>query len=157
MEEQVPLIDDKIATNRFAQYYFTAISNVFSRKISSYVRQAHGIGLSEWRIISNLAHEPDITAAQVSQKNVMDKGLVSREFKSLLSKGLIEVMEKETGGRNNRARLTQKGIGIHNAIRPFVIEQYSLLMAGVSPEEEDALFNTLNKLMTNLEKISEGV
>ena len=141
---------ETIRSDRFAQYYFTTISNLFSRKVSSYVRQNFGIGLVEWRIISNLAREPDISAARISQNNVMDKGLVSRGFKSLQEKGLIELLDKGENGRNVPARLTAAGIEAHRGIYPFVQQQYAQLMDGLSEDEIDQLFETLKKLADNL-------
>lgn len=153
MDKATNLDGAKIYLDRFAQYYFAAISNTFSRTVSSFVRQSYGIGLSEWRVLSNIAQEPNLTAAQISQNNVMDKGLISRSLKSLQAKGLIEVLEHEPGGRNNPARLTDSGIAMHAEIAPFVQAQYSLLMTGISEEEEEALFKILNKLMANLKHL----
>lgn len=149
---QLSVEHDHIRSDRFAQYYFTAISNLFSRKVSSYLRDNFQIGLGEWRILSNLAREPNIPASKISQKNVMDKGQVSRGIKSLQGKGLIEVVEKGNKSRNNPARLTKKGLDIHRAILPFVEARYDDLMDGLSEDEVDQLFTTLKKLLQNIEK-----
>ena len=140
-----------INSDRFAQYYFTAISNLFSRKVSSYVRANYQIGLGEWRILANLAREPDIPASKISQNNVMDKGQVSRAMKSLQTKGLVEVIEKGDKSRNNPARLTKKGVATHRAILPFIEARYDEMMDGLTEDEVEQLFEILQKLLRNIE------
>ncbi len=134
-----------------ANYNFTVITNKLARGVSSMLRQQFNIGVVEWRVMVALAWEAPITAKRVSETAIIDKGLISKAFKSLSAKDLISLECLPNNPRSKRAILTKQGFALYDQILPLVLARESALLTGVSPSEITQLFKTLGKIRQNLE------
>ncbi|MEM7346331.1 MAG: MarR family winged helix-turn-helix transcriptional regulator [Chloroflexota bacterium] len=138
---------------QFAPYYLNAIAQKFSRRISQIAREQFGIGLVEWRLLVVLAWDIPITAHNVSDKALVDRALVTKGFRSLQEKGLIDLAPQPTNTRSRLATLTEKGHEIFDQLLPIVLEREAVLLNGVDPNERDQFLETLGKIVKNLDDL----
>ena len=84
---------------RYVPAYLTWIANKLSRGASQHYLSTFDVGIETWRCLVLLATEGAISAQQVSTVVGMDKGSVSRCFKSMQESGLIRTELDGAGGR----------------------------------------------------------
>ena len=77
---------------RYVPAFLTWIANKLSRGASQHYLSVADVGIETWRCLVLLAIEGSISAQQVSKVIGMDKGSVSRCFKSMQAKGLITLI-----------------------------------------------------------------
>lgn len=97
-----------------------------------------------------LAVEGQISAQRVSKVIGMDKGTVSRCFKSMQAAGLISLALDEADGRLRLAALTRKGRDLHDQIIGVALERERALLSVLSEAEHDQLIRLLKRLHENL-------
>lgn len=128
--------------DRYVPFFLTAISNKWSRSASRLYLREFGVGIIDWRVMSMLAVEPDITANRVSQVIGMDKAAVSRSLHALEGRGLV------TGDaeRRRRVRLTPEGRAVHDRIIQVALDRERRLLADLSEPEVELLIGLLRRL-----------
>ena len=139
-----------IDLERYAPAYLTWISNKLSRGASQHYLALFDVGIEVWRCLVLLAIHETVTAQQVSRVIGMDKGSVSRCFKSMQDRGLIRTELDQADGRLRVAVLTPKGRALHDAIREVALERERAFLSVLSRDEIDTLLAMLRRLHENL-------
>ena len=104
-----------------------------------------------------LLHPDGITASELATQSMIDRSLISRELESLKDLGYIEMDgEKTKRSYNAKIRLTEKGKEVAGNIGSIALEIQSLADEGISAEELESFYRTLEKLNKNLLGIAEG-
>ena len=130
--------------------YMTWITNKLSRGASQHYLNTFSVGIETWRCLVLLAIEDSISAQQVSKVMGMDKGSVSRCFKSMQENGLIRTELDDTDGRVRIAVLTPKGRLLHNQIIGMALERERAFLSVLSEQEVELLIGLLHRLHENL-------
>lgn len=133
--------------------YLTWIANKLSGGASQHYLAAFGVGIETWRCLVLLASEPTVSAQQISRLVGMDKGSVSRCFKSMQASKLINLNLSETDGRIRLASLTAKGRRLHDQILGVALERERVLLATLSAREQETLVKLLRRLHENLPEV----
>jgi len=149
---------DQIDSNRrygvdLDQYfpaYFSWIANKLSRGASQNYLKIFGVGIEGWRCMVLLAAEKPISAQHVSRIIGMDKGTVSRCFKSMQIEGLIEIASDGTDARIRLATLTRKGRAMHDEILGLALERERAFLSVLDVNERRVLLQLLRRLHENL-------
>ncbi len=136
---------------RSAGFNFTLVSNKLSRGLTKVLRSRFDIGVIEWRVMVHLAIDAPMIASDISKLGTIDKGLVSKAFKSLEAKELITLRCFPNEKRPRLAELTEAGRNMHDEILPLVLARETAVFTGLSSTEIDQLFETLAKIRKNLE------
>jgi len=139
-----------IDLERYVPAFLTWIANKLSRGASQHYLNVADIGIETWRCLVLLAVEGSISAQQVSKVIGMDKGSVSRCFKSMQSKGLITLGLDAEDGRVRIATLTKQGRKLHDQILGIALERERVLLSVLSAAEQDTLIELLTRLHENL-------
>ena len=102
-------------------------------------------------------HPEGLTAAEIAAVSMVDRSLVSREIAALKKNGYVESEEVENK-RNYNARitLTDKGVELADRITEEAVRVQAEADAGISPEELETFYSTLEKLYTNFASITSG-
>ena len=102
-------------------------------------------------------HPEGLTAAEIAAVSMVDRSLVSREIAALKKNGYVESEETENK-RNYNARitLTDKGVELAERITEEAVRVQAEADAGISPEELETFYSTLEKLYTNFASITSG-
>ncbi|WP_310609601.1 MarR family winged helix-turn-helix transcriptional regulator [Limnohabitans sp.] len=139
-----------IDLERYVPAYFTWIANKLSRGASQHYLSTFGVGIETWRCLVLLALDGSVSAQYVSRVIGMDKGSVSRCFKSMQESGLIRTQLDPNDGRARIAILTAKGRALHDQIRGVALERERAFLSVLEPREVDTLLGLLHRLHENL-------
>lgn len=104
------------------------------------------------------AHPEGLTAAELANKSMISRSLVSREIERLQEEGFIVVHETARGKRksyNSRIMLTPKGHELAAAIQKEAMCIQNLANAGISEEDLIIFYRTLEKFHKNLQNVIE--
>ena len=105
-----------------------------------------------------LSHPEGLTAATLASKSKIDRSLISREVEELRAGGYIEVAiggGEKRKNYNSRIRLTEKGKELAMTITEYAMAAQLAADSGVSEQELQSFYNTLQKLSDNLLQVAE--
>lgn len=136
--------------DRYVPAYLTWIANKLSRGASQHYLALFDVGIEVWRCLVLLAVHGSVTAQQVSRVIGMDKGTVSRCFKSMQERGLIRTELDAADGRVRIAVLTPEGRVLHDQIRDVALERERAFLSVLDPKEVEVLLSLLRRLHENL-------
>jgi len=111
---------DAIRLDEYWPYQVTVLADRISRRTAAIVKREAGLNLSQWRVLAAIAECPGRTAAEVVMMTPMDKGIVSRATKALLSGGYLVREASQQDGRVSHLFLTQAGADLYAALKPSV-------------------------------------
>jgi DNA-binding MarR family transcriptional regulator len=135
---------------RYVPAFLTWIANKLSRGASQHYLSVFDVGIETWRCLVLLAIEGSISAQNVSRIIGMDKGSVSRCFKSMQARGLITLRLDADDGRLRIATLTKKGRALHDQIMGIALERERAFLSVLSDAERETLIGLLKRLHENL-------
>ena len=103
-----------------------------------------------------LLHPEGITASELAAQSMIDRSLISRELEPLKELGYIET-DGDPSKRNYNAKikLTEKGKEVASNLGKIALEVQTLADNGISEEELDSFYKTLEKINKNLLNIAE--
>jgi DNA-binding MarR family transcriptional regulator len=145
-----PLVVD---LEHYVPAFLTWIANKLSRGASQHYLNVADVGIEIWRCLVLLAIEGSISAQQVSKVIGMDKGSVSRCFKSMQTKGLITLGLDAGDGRVRIATLTKQGRQLHDQLLGIALERERALLSVLNVQERETLIALLARLHENLPEV----
>ncbi|MES2530566.1 MAG: MarR family winged helix-turn-helix transcriptional regulator [Pseudomonadota bacterium] len=139
--------------DRYVPAYLTWIANKLSRGASQQYLSTFNVGIETWRCLVLLAVDGEVSAQQVSSVIGMDKGSVSRCFKSMQEGGLIRTKLDASDGRLRIAVLTAKGRQLHDQIMGMALERERAFLSVLDKDEVEVLLGLLRRLHANLPEV----
>ena len=136
--------------DRYVPGLLTLLANKLSRGANALYQSRFGLSVTEWRIISQLAIEPDIPASRICQVVGFDKGPVSRSLAGLEARSLLTSHVDEADARRRMIRLTPRGRALHDRVIAVALERERRLLACLSGPERETLIGLLRILHENL-------
>lgn len=140
---------------RYVPALLTFLANKLATGASLTYRKHFGIGVVEWRLLSMLAVENNITANRVCQVIGLDKGAVSRSLQALEQQGYATSQVDKLDGRRYTVSLTSEGKALHDRVLKVALERESRLLDGLSSAEVDTLVDLLGRLQKNIPHVNE--
>ena len=98
--------------SNFLTYRISRVHQKLNVQATRILQDSVGLTLSQWRVIAFIGGAGEVTASELVKYTAMDKGLVSRNVKSLIESGLVSSSNHENDSRVHLLSLTQKGQGI---------------------------------------------
>lgn len=138
---------------RYVPAFLTWIANKLSRGASQHYLAVFDVGIETWRCLVLLAIHGSISAQQTSRIIGMDKGSVSRCFKSMQADGLVSISLDADDGRLRIATLTKKGRELHDQILGVALERERAFLSVLKPAEVETLIGLLRRLHENLPEV----
>ena len=89
-----PKVELVLDLDRYVPALITFIANKLSRSATVVYQKRFGVNVTEWRILSLLAIEPEISAARICHVIGFDKGPVSRNLAMLQKRGLVAIRRR---------------------------------------------------------------
>ena len=111
--------DDVMRLASYWPYQVTVLADQIARRTSSVVKR-YELNLSQWRVLAAVADKPGRTSAEVVTITPMDKGIVSRATKALLTMGLLTRVASQSDGRVSYLHMTDRGQQLYRTILPQV-------------------------------------
>ena len=119
--------------DRYVPALITFIANKLSRSATVVYQKRFGVNVTEWRILSLLAIEPEISAARICHVIGFDKGPVSRTLAGMEERGLVSIRADRQDGRTHSISLTAKGLTTHDQVIAVALERERRRAAAVHP------------------------
>lgn len=140
----------------YAPAYFTFVATKLASGAAAVYRKHFGVGIEIWRVLVMLALEEKVSVNMVCKLIGMDKGSVSRCFKSMYEKGLITFSHDPLDGRVRYATLTAAGRRKHDEIKAVALAREQAFLSCLQPEETVVLIDMLHRLHANLPQVEEA-
>ena len=99
-----------------------------------------------------LRHPEGLTSAEIAAGSMVDRSLVCRELEMLRKSGFIDIENSDAGKKrvyNARITLTERGIDLASRIADEVVKVQEIADAGITAEELEIFYSTLEKLHRN--------
>lgn len=146
---------DVLNLGDYVPYFLTAISNTWSRSSSRLYLERFGVGVTEWRVISQLAIEPSIAAQRICEVIGLDKGAVSRSVAALVAAGHVAEGTDGRDARRQLLELTATGYALHDRLIALATAREQMMLEGFTPEERVQLTGFLRRLHARLPELRE--
>jgi DNA-binding MarR family transcriptional regulator len=137
----------------YIPFFLSSINNALSRGASAIYRERFGIGITEWRTISMLAIEPEITAARICEVVNLDKAAASRALATLDDMGYLGSLTSEKDPRKRTWWLNDRGYELHATIIRIALAREESLIKGVDPQDLEAAIRAMRVMMKNVRAI----
>jgi len=141
-------------SDRHIPYFFTYISNKLSYGAGRIYRTLYDIGITEWRVMSVLAAQPDIGAHQICFLLGIDKAVISRSLRRLAELRLVKHSDVKNG-KVRPLRLSKLGLIRHDKMIEIALERERLLLAALSSEEKSTLVDLMRKLRSAVDSVNQ--
>ncbi|HLU19885.1 MAG TPA: MarR family winged helix-turn-helix transcriptional regulator [Pusillimonas sp.] len=151
-----PWLSSAIDLEHYAPAYFTFITTKLAGGAASVYRKHFGVGIEVWRVLVMLALDEKVSVNMVCRLIGMDKGSVSRAFKSMYEMGLIKFSHDPKDGRVRYATLTEAGRRKHDEIKAVAMTRERAFLSCLEPEEVPVLLEMLWRLHANLPEVEKA-
>lgn len=132
------------------------LANLVARPFARLHERAHGLRLSEWRILRSLCLRPGLaTAGVVGDELGMDKMAASRAVRALEARGRLTRSPDPRDGRRIVLEPTEAGRALFALIEPTSQEREAALLESLSPEERAVLDDLLDRLVNRARALPE--
>ena len=147
----------KLDLDRYVPALVTFIANKLSRTATVIYQKRFGVNITEWRILSQLAIEPEISAARICQVIGFNKGPVSRNLTVLQARGLVRIRTDRRDARTHSISLTPKGRAMHDQVILVAQERERRLLSCLQRNERETLIELLRRVHGNLDAVAAPV
>lgn len=128
------------------------ISNKVSSSASQLYSARHGIGVTDWRVLSYFEIHPWSTASRACELMGLDKAAVSRSVAMLQQGGWLK--SRPGGLRKIELSTTATGKRLHARVYRLAIAREEALLDGFDDEERKLLVAMLHRLLANLPAVA---
>lgn len=146
LKPALEIVPDETPLHRFLTYRLSRLNSKLNRQAAATLKKASGLKLPEWRVIALLATHGELNARWIGETTGADPGLLSRTFRALELKELINARRSDEDRREVYFTLTRKGRQVHDKTIPHMRARQSTLLGSLSPSEQVAVFRIIDKL-----------
>ncbi len=132
-------------------YLLSASARLIKRK-TDYELEKYDITTSQWAVLKLLDSKTELSQAQISDELMSDRATIGAVLFKLLDKGLIQKNLDPVDRRSYVVCLTQKSKDIIKEIEGSVAKITDEALKGMSKEDIDRFFRSLNIVINNLSK-----
>ncbi|RZL87510.1 MAG: MarR family transcriptional regulator [Variovorax sp.] len=138
---------DDLGVDDFLTTLMSRASNALRRHITVPYAEQHGLTVSEWRILSVLAHAGQLPFMELVSRSETDKAQVSRTLRLLESRDLLALKTEQQGGRKWQICLiTAQGQALYEQVIPLARRRQASVILQLAPEERAVLYHALKTL-----------
>tara|TARA_R110002049_G_scaffold117332_3_gene270665 strand:- start:58020 stop:58535 length:516 start_codon:yes stop_codon:yes gene_type:complete len=112
-----------------------------------------GLSLNEWRLLALVKARTPVRAGDVAELLMMDKSQMSRLIKGLIARRLLRNAPDARDARAAALTLTPQGQTLHDRMLAEVLRGNEKLLAVLTPDQVDALYEMLSILITHSEAL----
>ncbi|MBP0482524.1 MarR family winged helix-turn-helix transcriptional regulator [Sagittula salina] len=131
---------------RFLTFRLARVQAKLNAQSSRILRDHAGITLTQWRLLALIGNAGRTTAAVLSREVAMDKGLISRNIKTMVSDGLVRITLDPDDNRAQHLELSEAGNKMFTETLPRMRARQDALRALFDIEEEEVFNRVLDKL-----------
>ncbi len=114
--------------------------------------KAVGLTLTQWRVVALVGAAGETRLSDLARDAALDKGLLSRNVKTLVEQGVVISTPDEVDHRVQHLSLSPKGQDIFDRALPVTRKRQNWLRAGLTDDEITLFRRVLDKLEIAAEK-----
>ncbi len=135
-------VDDFITT------MISRTSTALRRALTGSYAGASGLTISEWRMLSVLAHAKEMTFPDLVVAAVADKAQVSRTLRLMQERGLVAVEKEGSNPRWQvmRCKMTPEGTALYRKVMPQARRTQAAMIRQLEPADRAAMYRALKLL-----------
>ena len=138
---------DGLTVDAFITTLMSQVGNALRRTITVPYAEQFGLTVSEWRLLSLIAHAGRLAFSDLVIQSTSDKALVSRGLKRLEARGLVRLQgEGNTPRKKIYCQITEEGEALHREAIPMARARQAAAIRALPAEERDALYRALMHL-----------
>lgn len=131
----------------FITTLMSQVGNSLRRTITVPYADQFGLTVSEWRVLSLIAHVRQISFADLVIQSTSDKALVSRTLKLLESRGFVLLIAEGTTPRKKTfCAITADGHALYEQAITVARARQAAALSTLTSQERDGLYHALRKL-----------
>ncbi|TKW66822.1 MAG: MarR family transcriptional regulator [Paracoccus denitrificans] len=112
-----------------------------------------GVSPLQMRIILSLNAHGRLTVGELCNFAIAEQPTMSRALDSLEAQGLVRREMSESDSRLRLITLTDKGMSVHDDIRPVVMGMNEAMLAGQAGEQREDLIRQLGTMLVSLQRL----
>ena len=147
---KVQAIDSRL--RNFVTYRISKVQAKLNMQASRILSKTSGITINHWRIIALVGAAGQTQSSVLSKEAALDKGLLSRNLKTLIKDGVVKAEINAIDHRIQDLSLTKKGAAIYEKTLPVTLERQAKLREGLTDEELRIFIKILDHLENAAEK-----
>jgi DNA-binding MarR family transcriptional regulator len=137
-----------LSVDDFLTTVVSRTANALRRTITTRYADGSGLSISEWRMLSVLAHARHLSFSDLVVAAVADKAQVSRAVRQMQERGLVAV---EKTGSNPRwqqvdCRVTPAGMALYRKVMPAARRAQAEMIRKLPPGNRATLYRSLRLL-----------
>lgn len=130
----------------------SALMSALRRQVTQPYASRYGLSISEWRVLSLVAHAGTLPFGDLVVQSTSDKALVSRTIRLLEKRDLLEIVPESKNSKKKIAcRITAKGKALHDEAIVIARRSQAEVICSLDRQEREALFAIIAKLGKVLE------
>ena len=145
-------VEDDLPLRRFVTYRISRVQAKLNAQATRLLRKASGITLTQWRVIALIGAAGQTQSSTLSKEAALDKGLLSRNLKTLIEDGVVLSKTNAGDHRVQILSLTNKGRAIFEKTLPVTRARQAQLRQGLSDEDLRVFHKVLDHLEIAAEK-----
>lgn len=145
-----------LTVDAFITTLMSQVGNALRRTITLPYADQFGLSVSEWRVLSLVAHAQRVAFSDLVLQSSSDKALVSRTLKLLEGRGLVALeAEGNTPRKKVYCVITPTGQELHAEAIPIARARQAAAIRALPVEERDAMYRALLKLRAYCREMEE--
>lgn len=138
---------DGLTVDNFITTVMSQTVNALRRVTTLPYARRFGLTVSEWRILSLMAHARSIPFAELVVQSTSDKALVSRTLRLLEQRGLVALeAEGPTPRKRLNCSITPAGEALHAQVIPVARNAQASMIGLMTPEERRVMYAALKRI-----------
>jgi DNA-binding MarR family transcriptional regulator len=145
-------IDPRDALENLLTFRLVRLYGELNRQSSRLLKEAGGLTIPEWRIISLLGAHGEMNGRLIGKVAKLDAGLSSRTLRTLELRGIVQCVRRADDRRAVWTSLTPRGKKLEQTVRPVMLARHQRLLAALEPQERRMIFTLVDKLRAVIEE-----
>ena len=137
---------DDLPLHQFLTYRLSRVQAKLNAQASALLRNYAGLTISQWRILALVGAAGQTRLSELSRIAALDKGLLSRNLKTLIADGLVRSEQDDIDHRVQHLSLSGSGQALFERTLPRMRKRQRHLRSSMTAKELDVLYQALDKL-----------
>lgn len=146
----------KLPIETFLTFRISRLAMALERENQRLLRARLGLGVNEWRVLASLSRLGPVSPTELARFTMLDKALVSRAIRNLVTGKLVERRPSLTDRRAAQLHPTAKGLRAVARMAPQALARQRRLRAVLSEAENRALDDMLDRLRAAVDAATSG-
>ena len=136
----------------FLPYQIYRVSSLMNIRLSGRLK-ASGINLSQWRVLSVLRSQGQMSMSQIVDRTLMEQPTISRVISQLHNDGMVEREISPEDSRVALVSLSERGRELFHEIALSAVRHQKIALDGVSKADIAALRRALSQIEANISEV----